>query len=365
VKELAKIFLKLGSIGFGGPIALIGMMDSEFVQKRNRISPARFQQFVAVAKLFPGPLATLVAVRIGKELHGKRGALIAGFCIIFPAFLMVIALSLTLKKLELIGFLNQFWLGLSLGALAVATQATIQLSKPLFKSTLMTHEQIWLVLFATGILTFLFPRWEAAFIVGSGLMGLLHQQIQKARLREMGSFLILAVLFYSCFKASVFTFGSGIAIVPVLRTVFIDQHHWVSNEDFLKGLTLGQITPGPLVIVSTYLGFITASFAGATFATVGTFFPTFMFGMFVMPALESKILSSEKLKYFFAWLLPAVCGAIFGSLLRLMQFSVYVQSEFQYGRIALTAILLAIMLRFKLSAGKIFLIGGITAYLVH
>ena len=366
MKELAFFFLKVGTIGFGGPIALIGMMEMELVQKRQWLSIQEFQRFVAVSKLFPGPLATLVAIRIGRLRKGTWGGVLSGICLILPSFLMILALTGIVKQLESIQFLNPLWVGLSMAALALGIQATRQLAEPLFKKPEMTPKQTLVILITVATLTFYFPSAEALFIIGTGALGLLFERLTLNRRRplEVASLLSLGIIFYSCFKASLFTFGTGIAIVPVLRTVFIDHHHWISNQDFLKGLMLGQITPGPLVIVSTYLGYMTAHLPGAIAATIGTFLPTFLLGTWVMPLVEDKILGSIKMKAFFTWLLPAVSGAILGSLVRLMLFSVLVNDQWMWGRLILSMILIAIMLRYKLGPEKIFLIGGIAAYAV-
>jgi chromate transporter len=366
VKELIKTFLKLGALGFGGPIAMIGYMDTECVRKRKWLTEDEYSKIVAVAKLFPGPLATLISIRIGKKLHGTKGGIVAGICMIFPAFLMLLTLAVTAKSLDRISFLNHFWMGLALAALAVAVEATMHLTKPLFKPghSPLSHRTLYSVIAITSVLTFIFPKAEAVFIIGAGLFGLLQENILKNRgVREVASFALLMVLFFSCFKASIFTFGSGIAVVPALKTIFIDQLHLISNQDFLRGLTLGQITPGPLLIVATYLGYASAGFLGSVATTVGTFFPAFIFGTYVMPKAESWILGSEKLQAFFAWLLPAVCGAIFGSLLRLMLFSVVVNQQVMWARVGLTALLLFLVLKYKLSPLKIFLLGGVLAYL--
>ena len=363
MKQLIQLFLKLGATGFGGPIALLGMMEVECVQKRKWISIEEFQRFVGVAKLLPGPLAALVAVRIGCYRNGKLGGLLAGLAMILPSFFMVLILALLVKQFESNASLNRFWVGLGLGALAVAIQATVNLTKPLFKKKELDDRITLLLLVVTGVLTFLFPRFEVAFILSAGLIGLIFKSRTPAPLvREVASLMLLVLLFWSCFRASIFTFGSGIAIVPVLRTVFIDDHHWITNQDFLRGLTLGQITPGPLIIISTYLGYVTAHLWGALASTLGTFSPTFILGIFVMPAAEVKILHSEKLKVFFSWLLPAVCGAIFGSLLRLMLYSVMTGETILWPRILLVICLTVLTLKMKIRAEWIFLIGGVAAY---
>ncbi len=366
MSEIIRLFLKLGAIGFGGPIALIGFMEEECVHKKKWISHETFQTFVAVSKLFPGPFATLVAIRIGRERGGTKGGIAAGVGLILPAFILILILASATKTLDSFPFLNPFWLGLTIAALVVAAQATVNLTKPLFKyKKLGTAHLLVLICFA-GVLTYLYPRLEAVFIFLAGFAGLFSKYIlPRMRPREVGSIGLLGVLFLSCFRASLFTFGSGIAIVPVLKTLFLDQYHLISSEQFLKGLTLAQITPGPIVILSTYLGFVTEGVVGAIVTTVGTFLPTFIFAIFIIPRVEQTLLQNEKLQVFFSWLLPAVCGAIFGSLVRLTELSVVIDGQLLLARVALLITLLVIQLRFKLSPGKVFLLGGFSAYLIR
>ena len=361
MNEIFTVFIKLGTFGFGGPVALIGMMEEECVRRRQWLSILEFQKMLAVSKVFPGPIATLMAVRIGKLKGGTLGGILSGACLILPSFFMVLLLSHAVTQVEAIPSLAHFVKGLTLAALAISTFATIQLTKPLFQTKSLPSTLIVIILFITAVLTYLFPTREALFMIGFGFLGLTLNLVktQKHKIREIASPLLLFTLFFTCFKASLLTFGSGIAIVPVLRTAFIDEHHWLTNHEFLKGLTLGQVTPGPLIIITTYLGYLTANFTGAVVTTLGTFTPTFILGLWVIPKVESTILNSERLKHFFQWLIPAVCGAIFGSLARLTLLTIAEDQHFYWGRMIIILLLVGIMIRFRIHSLKILLLGGI------
>ena len=366
MKELIVIFLKLGALGFGGPVAFIGMMEEECVRKRKWLSIEEYQKLISVSKIFPGPLATLVAVRIGKIRNGNWGGIIAGICVISPAFLLIFSLSALMSSLEKFAFLNSFIVGLTLAAISISIFAVASLNKPLFKPGALHRWPTIIILTVTSLLTFRFPTQEIFFILGFATLGLLLNLIKDRYYcsREAASPILLLALFKTCFKASIFTFGTGIAIVPVLRTAFIDEHHWITNHEFLKGLTLGQITPGPLVIVSTYFGLVAAGTLGAIVCTLGTFVPTFILGLWVIPKVEKTILNSEKLKHFFLWLIPAVCGAILGSLGRLTLYSIVIHDQWLWNRLILVFALAGIMVLFKTHALKILLIGGFAAYFI-
>ncbi len=360
MKELILLFTKLGVTGFGGPVALIGYMEEECVRRRHWLSASEFHKTVAVAKLFPGPLATLIAVRIGCMRAGNWGGFFAGFCLIFPAFLMVLGLSHALDLMDRYSNLNPLWTGLNLGALAVSFKAVWQLSRPLVYPRQLRISVLITLIGINAVFTYLDPRHEVLFLIASGTLGIVFQRILNTKgMKEAFTPLLGLLVFYACIKASFFTYGSGIAIVPMLKAAFVDQHHWIREQDFLRGLTLGQITPGPLIIISTYLGFVMGQTQGAMIATLGTFMPTFILGIFVAPTAERKLLQNETVHLFFKWMLPAVSGAILGSLIRLSQFSV----QMEWSRIMILVVLIALVFKSKTHSLVILLTGGFLALL--
>ena len=304
MKEILTVFLRLGTFGFGGPVAMIGYMEEECVHRRKWMSAHEFHKTVAVCKLFPGPLATLIAIRLGTHKAGRLGGALAATCLILPAFLMILGLAQVTSITESMPALVPLWAGLTVGALAISFLAVVQLSKPLFLNRHLPMLTLISLILINAVLTFYDPPHEALYLIATGFLGIAFTWIKtKSRTFELFSGAVAFTLFYSCVKASFLTFGSGIAIVPVLKAVFVDEHHWISNDTFLKSLTLGQITPGPLVILGTYLGYVILGFAGAVITTVGTFLPTFFLGLFVVPAVEKKLLQNETLQIFFHWLL--------------------------------------------------------------
>lgn len=334
------------------------------VGERKWVDAAEFQRFVGVAKLFPGPLASLVAIRLGRAYAGGLAGFLAGLGLILPAFIMILILARTAASLDQYPLLNPLWIGLSLAAIAISLQATYKLTKPLYQpSARLSRPTTTAILLVSALLTYSFPRLEAAFIIGSGLLTLLWTQLNgRSRPREVASMGLLVLIFLTCFRASVFTFGSGIAMVPVLRAFFIEENHWVNAHEFLRGLTLAQVTPGPLVIIATYLGHVVADVPGAVAATLGTFTPTFIFGLWLMPKFESTMLGNPKLRAFFDGLLPAVCGAIFGAMVRLLFFTVVVDDQFMWGRIALTGALTFVCIRWNWNTFLLLATGGAFAY---
>jgi chromate transporter len=323
-------FLKIGAFAFGGPIATLAMINDRLVTRQAWIDSTQFQKWVSAAKLFPGPLATLVAIRIGTHRLGPWGGFFAGVGQILPAFILILILSTLTVGLAPSLEWQSVWTGLSLGAIALSIQAGIRITQPLFRAGGSVFSKptlfFWLVL--SGIGTVFYPKQEIGLILGSGLLSWGYLRYPTGAFggprspREGGSFLILIAVFVACFKASVLTFGSGIAIVPVLKSAFIEEHAWVSAQTFMVGLTLSQVTPGPLVILATYLGFQVAGYTGAVAATIGTFLPSFIFGTVVMPKFESKMAAYKNIQAFFQGVIPAVCGAIFGAMVVLTQVTI-------------------------------------------
>ena len=358
MKELFSYFLKLGTTGFGGPIALIGMMEQYWARDKKLISSPEFHQYVAAAKLFPGPIAALVAIRIGYQMHGKKGGILAGLGLILPAFFMVLLIGYFFGNAKNYsgGWIPHLFSGLNLGGLALSVIAAIRFAKPL-----ISVESIF-YLVGTAILTFFYPKQEIFFLLSCGILSLLYHRFKNYIFEASATLLFL--LFFESFKASLFTFGSGIAIVPVLKAVYIDQYHWVSNSDFLTALSIGQMTPGPLVILNTYLANQIAQLPGAILATIGTFMPTFIFGLFIMPYFEKKLLQAPTLKTFFLGMLPAVGGAILGSVLRLSLFAVEDHSgNFSWSFIVILILLTTLGLKSKVHPIATMLLGSLLAVL--
>jgi chromate transporter len=336
------------------------MMEKHFVRQSKTISEQEFRRFVSAAKLFPGPTATLISIRIGNHLRGKIGGLIAGIGLIFPAFLMMLFLASLFhesKNLSL-PWIHALINGLNWGGLAIAVITAFHFAKPLLQGQSLYY------LLISAVLTFFYPRHEIYFLIGCGTLSLLSNLL-RGRILETGAG-ILFLLFYESFKSSLFTFGTGIAIVPALKAVYLDHYHWVNPEEFLTALSFGQMTPGPLVIFNTFLGHQTAGIGGALFSTFGTFLPTFIFGLFLMPLIERKLIDSPKLKYFFAGMIPAVGGAIFGSVLRLCWFALGMENNSAsiFSTIIFLTLLIFAWLKASLHPTIILLLGGLLSVLV-
>ncbi len=358
MKEIFSYFLKLGTTGFGGPIALIGMMEQHWVREKKTVSEHDFHQYVTAAKLFPGTTAPLVAIRIGYQLQGKVGGALAGLCLILPAFFMILAIShfMVNAKNSINSSFSEVLTGLNYGGLALSIVAAIRYARPLISIQTLFY------MVTTGVLTFLYPNKEIYFLLACGTLSLISYRYKNIVFEASSA--ILTLLFFESLKACMFTFGSGIAIVPVLKSIYIDQYHWVTESEFLTALGFGQMTPGPLVIMNTYLAHQVASLPGAIAATAGTFLPTFFFGLVAMPYFEKKILNAPILKAFFNGMLPAVGGAILGSVLRLFLFASKDKSgTFSWNQVVIITFLVVFGLKSKFHPVTVLIFGSILVVL--
>ncbi len=310
-RSVVRFFLKLGTMGFGGPIALLGMLEDEWVQKRKYLSLEEFQTEVAIAKIFPGPLSTLVAISLVRKKFGLRTAWLAGSAFILPAFFLILLLGMLLNSVQRFQGLDQALIGLQLGAVVVTILSVYRLCKAQYESP-----RLFLWLSTVAYVTFHFSAYEPVAVISSGLLGvILHQS--KGKLLD-GAPLLLLFLF--TLGASFTTFGSGIAIVPALESLLVAKTGWVKPNEFLDGLLLAQITPGPLLIIATYLGYKAHAFQGAVVTTIAAFLPAFLFGLFVIPKLRSRLLNARLGLVFLDGIWIGVAGALLGSTLKLITY---------------------------------------------
>lgn len=312
--ELALVFFRLGWLGFGGPIATIAMMEDELRRRRGWVDERTFTEMYAVCKMLPGPVATQMVIYLGYIRKGRLGGLLGGLLYIFPSFAMVLALSVLYAKRAAGSGESAAFAALQAAALAVIVNSTLQLGKPVWK------QRKWILAAAvSAAIVWTFPLWEPLVILGSGLIGVLATRglarSVPAAGGERGT--VLLDLFWVCFKAGAFVFGSGLAIVPLLEADVVRGHHWLTHAEFMDGLAIGQVTPGPVVITATFIGFRTAGWLGALIASVGIFLPAFVNILFIVPVLWKKVAGTPGAAAFTAWALPAVVGAIFATSARL------------------------------------------------
>lgn len=305
--------MEVGSLGFGGPIATIAYMERLCVE-RKWLSTKEFSHAFAIIKLFPGAIGTQMAVYLGRLRGGYIGGILAGSLYILPSLAMVLILSVWSKKASEFSWIASSLKGLQVMALAVAIQSAYGLAKPWLKS----REAI-LIIILSALATWAWPTMEPLIILFWGILALRPKRVMAIGLplfllplvdSQFGQFIFL------CVKAGWVTFGSGLAIVPLLESQVVGQG-WISHGDFLQAMALGQMTPGPILITVSAIGYKLQGVWGACIAAVAVFGPGFLNVLFVFPMIEKLLATRDVLARFSTGAIPAVVGTLIYALLKL------------------------------------------------
>ncbi|MEK6705010.1 MAG: chromate efflux transporter [Bdellovibrionota bacterium] len=333
--ETACIFFRLGMLGFGGPIATMAMIEEEICRRRRWFSSEHFAEMYAVLKLLPGPISTQMAIYAGRFRGGLVGGVVAGCAFVMPAFLLVILLAHLYLRLGSVASFSSLLLGFQAGAFALIVLSIWQLAKPH-----VARREAWVIAAVSCAVVFAFPRWEPLVILLFGLCGVFFSKDVKLSAKPApldadrskklytAGFLsgvgftvfrdsVLTKLFWVCFKAGAFVVGTGLAIVPLLEADVVQHHKWLNHSEFMDAIAIGQVTPGPVVITATFIGYKVAGIAGAVCATVGIFLPAFVNILFIVPRAWRYLSGTRGARGFASWAIPSVIGAIAGATMKL------------------------------------------------
>ena len=296
VKELARLFLKLGSIGFGGPAAHIAMMEDEVVRKRGWLTREGFLDLVGATNLIPGPNSTEMTIHIGLTRAGWRGLIVAGSCFILPALVIVLGLAWVYVRF---GSLPQaIWLlyGVKPVIIAIVVQALWSLGTTAVKGSLTGVVGVAviglsflgvnevLLLFAGGFVVMLVMRIREGR-GRSGSLGALSGSILlvpssvSAAAATTGATAPVGLVTLTAFflKVGSILFGSGYVLLAFLRADLVQRWGWLTDQQLIDAIAVGQFTPGPVLTAATFIGYVIAGVPGALLATFGIFFPSFVF----------------------------------------------------------------------------------------
>jgi chromate transporter len=337
--ELAKLFLKLGTIGFGGPPAHIAMMNREAVLQRQWLTLEEFADGLVICEMLPGPASTQMGIYTGYLRAGYWGGIIAGLCFIAPAFVLVVFLSWLYFRYQGLPQLNNIFFGIS----PVVTAIVFAFCWKLGKKTLIDWQNT-IVATAVFLLTWLLNINVVFLFIIAGFSGILRDRIKNNKSpsfflpvfpnillalpnetltastslgweRIQQFFLPLSLLFL---KVGSFTFGGGLVVIPLMQSVVVDNYNWLTETEFINGVAIGQITPGPVVITAAFIGYKVAGFFGALTATIAIFLPSFLFILLTAPILE-KLRQNRTIRSFLKGVTPAVLGAIAAATMPLAQ----------------------------------------------
>jgi len=299
--QLVRYFLKLGTLGFGGPVALVGYMQRDLVEKRGWIAESDYKEGLALAQLSPGPLAAQLAMYLGYVRARVLGATVVGLAFVLPSFLMVVALGWAYTLYGGLTWMQAVFYGVGASVIGIIAHSAYKLTTRTIGRdwllwgiflvtaavTILTESEQVLLFLAAGVLVWLVKappkRWWRNTPIAS-LGGIpLASALTLASASSLG---VLWTIFTFFAEAGAFVFGSGLAIVPFLYGGVVRDHHWLTDHQFVDAVAVAMITPGPVVITTGFIGFLVAGFAGASVAALATFLPCYAFVVIAAPAFR-------------------------------------------------------------------------------
>jgi chromate transporter len=317
-------FLRLGTLGFGGPIALVGYMQRDLVEKRKWVSSEDYLEALAFSQLCPGPLAAQLAKYLGWLHSGTLGATLTGLAFVLPSFLMVIGLAALYVHFGQLAWIQGLFYGIGAAVSAIIVRSAWKLMLrtlgkdyllwglfvALAVTTLWTKSEIVWLFLLSGLITLFVkapPRFQVRTTTGASLFpGLLGGLAGAASLKTLGS------VFVFFLQAGAFVFGSGLAIVPFLYGGVVSQFHWLTERQFLDAVAVAMITPGPIVITSGFIGYLVAGPLGACAAALAVFLPPYLLVVFGAPHYR-RFTKNRQVKAFVQGVTAAAVGAIAGA----------------------------------------------------
>jgi chromate transporter len=313
--ELLKYFLYLGSLGFGGPVALVGYMQRDLVERRAWFTKEEYMKSLALAQLAPGPLAAQLAICLGYVHSQVAGATLVSLAFIMPSFLMTVAISWLYVRFGGLPWMQAAFYGVGAAVIGIFILAAYKLAR----LTIAKDKLQWAIFAVLAVAT----AWTEAEIVSlfllSGVVAMLAQVPPAWLKRSAPACLAVAatpgllwqiLLFFA--KAGAFVFGSGLAIVPFLYGGVVQQYGWLNDKQFVDAVAVAMLTPGPIVITVAFIGYLVASFPGAVAAAVGVFLPVYLFVVIPFPFFD-RISGNAKVKAFVAGVTAAASGTIAGA----------------------------------------------------
>lgn len=324
LKQLVVYFLKLGAIGFGGPVALVGYMHRDLVEKQKWITDDDYKEGLALAQLAPGPLAAQLAIYLGYVHYRFLGATLAGIAFVLPSFFMVLGLGYVYVKAGGLPWMQAVFYGIGAAVIGIIAISSYKLTrKSLGKDALL-----WIIFLVLAITTFITETENLWLMLGAGIIAWIYKSPPKFNKKLNTIFLVpvllqvtnnillndkLSQIGWFFFKAGAFVFGSGLAIVPFLYGGVVKEYQWLNEQQFLDAVAVAMITPGPVVITVGFIGYLVAGVPGACVASLATFLPCYLFTIIPAPYFK-KYGKQPAIKAFVDGITAAAIGAIAGAV---------------------------------------------------
>ncbi|HYK47943.1 MAG TPA: chromate transporter [Parafilimonas sp.] len=331
LKQLVLYFLKLGYSGFGGPVALVGYMHRDLVEKRKWISEEDYKEGLTLAQLAPGPLAAQLGIYLGFVHYRYLGATLVAIAFVLPSFLMVLALGILYKMYNGLPWMQAVFYGVGAAVIGIITMSSYKLTtKSIGKfnaESFRTKWLLWLFYLIAITITFISQTEVLALFLAAGLIYMFYKappSWSKKNAVKSSFFLLTGIGFWEYdsktlgqiavffTKAGAFVFGSGLAIIPFLHGAVTD-YHWIDEHEFLDAVAVAMITPGPVVITVGFIGYLVAGFPGACVAAACTFLPCYLFTVIPAPYFK-KYAKNTSIKAFVDGITSAVIGALTGAV---------------------------------------------------
>jgi len=324
--NFALYFLKLGCFGFGGPIALVGYMQKDLVEERRWISQEDYLNGLAFSQLAPGPLAAQMAMYLGFVRAGFVGATIVGVAFILPSFLMVLAIGKAYVSFGGTRIISALFYGIGAAVVAIIARSAIKL----VKTSVKKDKLLWAIFLVLGIATAVTEKEIVWLFLAAGLLVMVARTDFSFLKRQTSMLFFMPLtgilsttgpLFLFFLKSSLFVFGSGLAIVPFLHGGVVQEHHWLTETQFLDAVAVAMITPGPVVITVAFIGYLVSGIAGACAAALGVFLPVYLFVVVVGPFYK-RFSGNTQVRAFVQGVTAAATGAIAGAVVVLGKHSI-------------------------------------------
>jgi chromate transporter len=378
--QLILYFLKLGTIGFGGPAALVGYMRKDLVDDGRYIDERTYTLSLALAQIMPGPLAAQTAIAIGYFQGGMLGATLVGLAFIVPSFLMVLALSWLYVTFGGLPWMQALFYGIGAVVIAIIAVAAYRLARGTNKRdpvlwgifgvllvvTVWSQAELAALFILAGLVVMYLRAWPgrraglllsaAGALVILGIWGMETFLLHADSMASQDSVLGQILLFFT--KAGAFVFGSGLAIVPFLEQGVVHDLGWLTDHQFLDAVAVAMITPGPVVITVAFIGYLVAGTAGAIVAAIGIFLPVYTFTILPAPWFQ-RHRENPQLQAFAAGATAAASGAIAGAVVVLGQ-----RAIFDLPTAAIGLIGLVLLWRFRLQEPLLVALAGVAGLVV-
>ena len=323
--QLVLYMLRLGALGFGGPVALAGYMHRDLVESRGWISEEDYKEGIALAQLAPGPMAAQLAIYLGYVHYRIAGATLVGIAFVIPSFLMVVALGWAYVRYGGLTWMQSVFYGVGAAVIGIIAMSAYKLTTKsvgkdrllwaiylvLAAVTVVTESEVAWLFIAAGVMVMLVrapPKW-----LRGGSLGALAAPLVPALLGAPDWPVLTQIAVFFA-KAGAFVFGSGLAIVPFLYGGVVTEHHWLNDKQFVDAVAVAMITPGPVVITVGFIGFLISGFWGACTAALATFLPCYLFTVIPAPYFK-KYGRLPAVKAFVDGITAAAIGAITGSVI--------------------------------------------------